>query len=403
VDFNLDETQNDLRTLAADLLTKEATRERLETHEKSGRPYDEGLWRAMGQAGLLGVCLPEEAGGAGLGPVEMAVVLREVGAHAAPVPALSSMVATLTLALYGTAEQRGRLGDGDVLAVALREPGATLHDLPATTATESGDGWLLNGRKSTVSYAAQAGQILVPADRGLFLVRNPVTTPEFVSTGEPAATLVLRDTPAERVGGQDVGGQDVGGQDAVGGLRRIAIAAIVAQASGVLAGALKLTTEYVRTRRQFGRALAEFQAVTVQIADVYVAARALDVAMWSGAWRLAGALPAGTERNLSPAEGLRDTGLSPAEGLRGTDLSAEGLRDTGLSSAEGLRDADLDLGVAAFHVSEAARALYTCQHLHGGVGLDVTYPLHRYFAHAKHLAHLLGGADAQLDLIGALV
>jgi alkylation response protein AidB-like acyl-CoA dehydrogenase len=123
----------------------------------------------------------------------------------------------------------------------------------------------------------------------------------------------------------------------------------------VLAGALRLTTEYIRTRKQFGRALAEFQAVTMQIADVYIAGRALDVAMWSGAWRLAEGLPA-----------------------------------------------EEDLASAAFHTSEAVKALYTCQHLHGGLGLDVTYPLHRYFAHAKQLAHRLGSGDVQLDLIGGL-
>jgi alkylation response protein AidB-like acyl-CoA dehydrogenase len=123
----------------------------------------------------------------------------------------------------------------------------------------------------------------------------------------------------------------------------------------VLAGALALTTDHIKTRRQFGRALAQFQAVTVQIADVYIAGRALDVAVWSAAWLLENDLPA-----------------------------------------------EEDVALAAFHVSEALRALYTCQHLHGGLGLDVTYPLHRYFAHAKQFTHLLGGADAQLDLIGAL-
>jgi alkylation response protein AidB-like acyl-CoA dehydrogenase len=172
-----------------------------------------------------------------------------------------------------------------------------------------------------------------------------VAVSEFASTGEVVATVTFDEAPAERVAGPE----------AVAGVRHLYTAATAAQASGVLAGALRLTTEHVRNRKQFGRALAEFQAVTTQVADVYIAARALDVAMWSGAWRLAEGLPA-----------------------------------------------EEDLALAAYHTSEAARALYTCQHLHGGLGLDVTYPLHRYFAHAKHLAHLLGGADAQLDLIGAL-
>ncbi|MFI7128351.1 acyl-CoA dehydrogenase family protein [Nonomuraea sp. NPDC050153] len=323
MDFNLDETQQELRKLAAEVLAREGD--------------DERLW----QAGLMSVCVPEEAGGAGLGPVEMAVVLREVGARAAPVPALPTLVSTLTLARYGTLDQQRRPG-GSTLA--LREPGRAPADPPATTARAADGGWTLTGRKVSVPHPAAT--VLVTADEGLFLVESPATIPEHTSTGEPAATIVLDGTPAERVAGTE----------AVTGARRLFMAAVAAQAGGVLAGALELTTDYIRTRKQFGRALAEFQAVTMQIADVYIAARALDVAMWSAAWRL------------------------------GEDLPA-----------------DQDLALAAYHVSEAWKALYTCQHLHGGLGLDVTYPLHRYFAQAKHLSHLLGGADAQLDLIGALL
>ncbi|NUW45196.1 acyl-CoA/acyl-ACP dehydrogenase [Nonomuraea rhodomycinica] len=320
MDFGLDETQRDLRELAADLLAGDEPERRLR------------------EAGLLDLCRPEEAGGAGLGPVEMAVVLREVGARAASVPALPALAAALFLARHGTREQQERPA-----TLALREPGRALADPPATTADRTDDGWVLTGRKTGVPYLES--DVLVTADAGVFLVSRPESRPEFTATGEPAATLVLDRTPAERVAGPG----------SVAALRHVLTAAVAAQASGVLAGALELTTGYVKTRRQFGRALAEFQAVTMQVADVYIAGRALDVAMWSAVWRLGEGLPA-----------------------------------------------EEDLALAAFHTGEAFRALYTCQHLHGGLGLDVTYPLHRYFAHAKHLSHLLGGQDAQLDLIGAL-
>ncbi|NUS09066.1 MAG: acyl-CoA/acyl-ACP dehydrogenase [Nonomuraea sp.] len=343
MDFNLDETQQDLRKLTIEVLTRaEADTGDRSPGEGKGEAED-GLW----QAGLMGVCVPEEAGGAGLGPVEMAVVLREVGARAASVPALPVLVSTLALARHGTLDQQRRATRA---TLALREPGRPLPAPPTTTASPSQDtevangGWSLSGRKVSVPHPAE--HVLVTADEGLFLVESPPGTPEFTSTGEPAAVVVLDGTPAERVAGAE----------AVDDVRRLFGVAVAAQASGVLAGALELTTSYIRTRRQFGRALAEFQAVTMQIADVYIAGRALDVAMWSAAWRLGEGLPA-----------------------------------------------DEDVALAAFHVCEAVKALYTCQHLHGGLGLDVTYPLHRYFAQAKHLSHLLGGADAQLDLIGALV
>nr|BFE83166.1 hypothetical protein GCM10020093_057670 [Planobispora longispora] len=109
MDFNLDETQEDLRKLAAELFEGEAPTSRIEAHEASGAPYDAGLWRSLAQAGLLGACLPEEAGGAGLGPVEMAVILRETGARVAPVPVLQSLVTAATIARYGSREQREAL------------------------------------------------------------------------------------------------------------------------------------------------------------------------------------------------------------------------------------------------------------------------------------------------------
>ncbi|MCG5214352.1 acyl-CoA dehydrogenase family protein [Streptosporangium sp. KLBMP 9127] len=357
MDFKLDETQTDLRKLAVEVLAKEAAQARIEEHEERGEPYDRRVWAAMGRAGLIGACLPEEAGGAGLGPVAMAVLLREVGAHVAPVPALHSLIAAQAVTRYGTREQRAALAplaQGEAaLTVALREPGADLVAGLQTVARRDGGSWLIDGRKTMVSYAAQAERILVPARTpdgpALFLVaQGAAAVREEPGAGrEPVGTVVLDGTR----------GEWAGGADAVAGLRGLALAGITATASGVLAGALELTTGYIRTRRQFDRALAEFQAVTMQIADVYIAGRALDVAMWSGVWRLAAGLPA-----------------------------------------------EEDLAIAALQVAESAlTALHTCQHLHGGLGLDVTYPLHRYFAWGKHLAHLLGGAQAQLDLIGAHV
>ncbi|MFC4588248.1 acyl-CoA dehydrogenase family protein [Sphaerisporangium corydalis] len=365
MDFTLDETQAELKELAAGLFGREAAQDRLADHDRSGRPYDAALWKAAAQAGLIGACLPEDAGGAGLGAVEMAVILREAGARVTPIPLQDGLVAGMVIGRHGTAEQRGALGrlaEGEiVLTTALLEPGQDLGAAPRTTARRTsgadGEGWLLSGRKTMVSYAAESEAILVPArtDRGagLFLVRPGAAEVRAVpaSTGEPTAALILQDVPGEPIGEPD--------GTAFGALRLLSLVALTASASGVLAGALELTTDHIRTRKQFDRVLAEFQAVTVQIADVYIAGRALDVAVWSGAWRV-------------------DQGLD--------------------------EEAGLDLSVAAHTVADSAlAALYTCQHLHGGIGLDVTYPLHRYFAWGKHRAHLLGGIEARLDTIGALV
>jgi alkylation response protein AidB-like acyl-CoA dehydrogenase len=367
VDFNLTEDQKELEGLAADLLAREATAERLETHEKSGAPYDRALWKALAQAGLLGIALPEEVGGAGLGAVELAVVLRAIGEQAAPVPAYASLaLAALPIAEHGTPEQRrllAPLADGEtVLTGAYREQGDGL----AATARRDGDGYVLTGVKTFVPYASEASYILIPARVedgavGVFLVEPAAVTltPHPAATGEPMYRIAL---DGVRVGaGALLGGSADGAAWTT--LRRFAVAGAVATVSGVIDGALKLTTEYVKNRQQFDRALAQFQAVTMQIGDVYIAKRALDVGVWAGVWRL--------------EEAARHAG------------------DT---------DVDEVLAIAAYNACDpVVKALYTCQHLHGGIGLDVTYPLHRYFAAAKHYGHLLGGAEAQLDVIGGLI
>jgi alkylation response protein AidB-like acyl-CoA dehydrogenase len=369
VDFELDEDQQELRNLAADLLDREATAGRLTEHERGNAAYDAATWKALAQAGLLGACLPPESGGSGLGAVGLAVVLREIGAHVAPVPAYAALaLGAMTIARHGTPAQRELLtllAEGDVvLTGAPREPGAGVR----TTARRAGDAYILDGVKTFVPYAAEASHILVPArvvsspqkgahpqpseqEIGVFLVERTAVdlSPHPSTTGEPMSRLGLD--------GVRVDADALLGDGAWPTLGRYAMAGAVATVCGVIDGALKLTTEYVKTREQFGRALAGFQAVTMQIGDVYIAKRALDVTMWAGVWRL----------------------------------------------AEDDPDVDEVLAIASYNACDpVVRALYACQHLHGGVGIDVTYPLHRYFAWGKHYGHLLGGPEAQLDTIGAL-
>ena len=141
------------------------------------------------------------------------------------------------------------------------------------------------------------------------------------------------------------------------GLHQLALAGAVCLADGALAGALTLTTAHVGSRKQFGRPLATFQAVAQQIADVAIVSRTLHLAALSACWRL----------------------------------------ETG-------REAGGDLDVAAYWLADQAPgALRTCHHLHGGTGMDVTYPLHRYSALVRDLVRLVGGADYRLDRLGARV
>jgi 3-oxo-4-pregnene-20-carboxyl-CoA dehydrogenase alpha subunit len=196
-----------------------------------------------------------------------------------------------------------------------------------------------------IAGSTQAGDpvvaIVEPDADGLSCQRTPS------SSGLPEYTLRLADSPVLTV----LDGCSVGD------LYRFAAAGACAVADGVLAGALDLTTEHVRTREQFGRPLATFQAVAQQIADVYAVARTLHLITISAAWQL----------------------------------------DSERATAE------RDVEVAAYWLAEhGPAALRTCHHLHGGVGMDITYPLPRYSALMTDLTAFLGGAADRLDRLGAL-
>lgn len=303
MDFALNDTQQAVADLTREILTRE--------------PEPDSAWKSLAHAGLLA--------GEGLGVMETAVVLNEIGRAGARLPALG----TLALGVLP-------LGDHEVLtAVGAGERLLTAALRGSVTAEAN----LLSGRAVGVPDAANAHRILVPAGDTVFLVapEDCALTPTYSASGAPEHTVVLDRTPGEAVCDTTH-------------LHRHATAGICAYGDGLLAGALALTATHVRTREQFGKPLATFQAVAQQIADVYIASRTLHLAAWSAVWRLAGG-----------------------------------------------RDPDEDLAVAAYWLAEEApAALHTCHHLHGGVGVDASYPLHRFYATTKDLVRLLGGVEHRL-------
>jgi 3-oxo-4-pregnene-20-carboxyl-CoA dehydrogenase alpha subunit len=242
------------------------------------------------------------------------------------------------------------VASGDtILTAAVREPSGPLPARPATTLTAAGT---VTGVKTGVPYAAAARWLLVPAtgpDGPVVTVVEPDADGLSCqrtrsSSGQPEYTLRLDRSPVLTV---------LDGCPA-GLLGQFALAGAAAVGDGVVAGALDLTTGHIRRREQFGRPLATFQAVAGQIADVYAIARTLHLAATSVCWRL----------------------------------------DTG-------RDAGYDVDVAAWWLARhGPEALRTCHHLHGGLGMDVSYPLPRYSALMTDLVAFAGGADDRLDRLG---
>jgi 3-oxo-4-pregnene-20-carboxyl-CoA dehydrogenase alpha subunit len=338
--FTLDEKQQAIADLAGEVL------------DGTGADAPERAWKALGQAGLLSLAVPTRLGGDGLGVVETGVLLTEIGRRAMPLPALATLaLGVLPVARWGSREQQDELlpgvaAGGVLLTAAAREPSAPMPVAPATSA----DGLVVTGTKVGVPYAEQAYRILVP-----------VTVPSGgsgVAVVDPrAAGVSLTRTPASGVVPEytlrleDVRATGMLGTATADDVYRYAVAGTCAVGDGVLAGALALTTAHIGSREQFGRPLAAFQAVAQQIADVYVASRTVRLASLSACWRLSALL-----------------------------------------------DCDAELDVAAYWLAqEAPAALRTCHHLHGGVGLDVSYPLHRYSALMRDLVRALGGAEYRLE------
>ncbi len=172
MDFSFTEEQQEIAALAAQMLADKATHERMRALENSGEPrFDRELWRDLAAAGLVGIALPESHGGGGLGFLELALVIEQIGRTAAPVPLFETAVlGALPIAEFGSEQQKRdilpRVAGGEcILTAALVEAERDPHD-PATTAKRTRDGWTLHGTKICVPAGQIADLILVPAHAG---------------------------------------------------------------------------------------------------------------------------------------------------------------------------------------------------------------------------------------------
>lgn len=367
MDFTPTEDQQALVALAARILGDRATPTRLAELEEAGRWLDDELWGRLAEAGIVGAALGEDVGGGGLGLTELALLLEQVGAHVAPVPLLETVLcAALPLDVYGSRAQRERdlpdvTAGRALLTAALVETGRDDLRRPLTTATADGDGFRVSGTKTAVPLAAQARRILVPASLGDGQVVVLLVEPgapgvglraQTTTHGQPQAEVELTDVP---VAAADVLAGPGRGAELLDWLLDRAFAGVAATALGVSSRALAMSAQYTTGRVQFGRPIATFQAVGHRLADAYVDVEAMRLTMLQAVWRL-------------------DSGL----------------------------DARQEVAVAKWWAAEGGhRVAHAAQHVHGGVGVDVEYPLSRYFRWSKQLEMSLGGATAHLLRLGA--
>lgn len=362
MDFSFSETQTDAAELAATIFTNECTPERLKAADQ-GR-FDQALWAKLGEAGLLGLSLPESSGGSGLGLLELCSILIEAGRRVAPVPLATHLPAALAIAEFGDSTDHAAwldraISGTAVLTTALAEEREHVPTSPATTAERDGDGWLLTGTKVVVPAGTVAALFLVPATTPdgvtVFLVEpgdaGVTVTEQRVSDGGSVARLELN-----RATGRTLG--NLGdGATIVHWLQQRLVLAASAVELGIVRGALDLTAAYAKTREQFGRPIGTFQAVSQRLADGYIDILGADLMLWQAAWRLEEGLPAEKE-------------------VAGAKLWAA------------------DAGHKVAH---------TTVHVHGGVGIDMDGEAHRYFTAGKLGEFLHGGSTDQARLIGAIL
>jgi alkylation response protein AidB-like acyl-CoA dehydrogenase len=382
MDFSYSEEQEAVRQLAGQIFGERSTHERLKQVEATAGddgPFDRELWKELADAGLLSIHLGEDVGGAGLDFVAACLVIEAAGRTAAYVPVVETMVyGALPLDRFGTDAQRktwitGVAGADTVLTAAMAElvgevivPGGVE---PATTATAQADGsWVLTGTKACVPAALVADAILVPATcqtaegtttgPGVFIVEpgaeGVTLTRQTTTTGRPEAIVEL---DGVRLGVDRLVGEGADGAAIIDCITEYATTALCIEEAGVCATALELTAEYTKTRVQFEKPIATFQAVGQRAADAYVDTEAIRLTAWQAAARLAAGLPASSE-----------------------------------------------VAIAKYWAAEGGqRVVHAASHLHGGVGVDRDYPLHRFFLLTEQIELTLGGANASLRRLGRIL
>ncbi|MEV3905219.1 acyl-CoA dehydrogenase family protein [Mycobacterium sp. NPDC050551] len=356
MDFQLSEEQVLLRDTTRDVLARSYDPESRLKVIDSELGWSRDVWNQLAEIGILGLGFEEDAGGA----LEIMAVATEIGRRLAPEPVLNAALGPGALiAEAGTDEQRGLLDEvaagQRLLAFAHVEPGMRGAAGTITTkAVQQGDSWSLSGRKNPVLAGDSADTLVVSAalpdgGTGLFLVEADAVTRTGYRTfdGQHGAQVDLADAPAQPLGSAS---------DASEAIARTVVrlqSALCAEALGAMEEALRLTTEYLTSRKQFGVTLNKFQTLTQRAADMYVS------------------LELARSMSMYAAMSIADGNFDPAVSAR----------------------AKLQICRSGRHISQEAIQL------HGGIGVTAEYPVGHYAARLTAIEHTLGSAGDQLHVL----
>jgi alkylation response protein AidB-like acyl-CoA dehydrogenase len=372
MDLGLDEQQEMLRGFARDFLEKECPESLVRAMEEDELGYSPELWRQMAEQGWMGLIVPEEYGGAGMGLCELAVLLEEFGRALVPGPYISTVVlGAYPIMLAGSDEQRRellpRIARGElIMTMALTEPSARWDAAGVQMeASAEGDGFLLSGTKLFVPDAQAADRMVVAArtKRGkkaedgvtLFLV-DPHSPGIKI---EPLKTIAADKQcevafEAVRVAGGDVLGQVGKGWDTVHRTKLVAAVASCAYLVGLSQMDFDITLGYAKERTQFGRPIGSFQAIQHKLADAVIDVDGSRFITYKAAWSLQEEEP----------------------------------------------DAELMVSMAKAWCADASRRVVAHgQQIHGGIGFTQEYIIQLYFRRQKAGELAWGDADYHRELV----
>lgn len=368
MNFNYSEDQLAIKDVADRMFRDLGGDDTIKQCFKAEKPFHAELWQQLGGAGLLGTALPAEFGGSDMGMTELCIVLEAQGRAVAPVPLIESIVAcALPIAQFGGDSLKKSLlpavVSGEKILASVR-PYNGLQRLAPLSATTSANGWILNGVSTLSLYAPIANGFLVEANLGNgskwvgycdASSKGISITTQKAGSGETAGQIRFDNVDVKNGNCIAVGDE----ADALLEWQSLRLyTAMAAQQVGILREAMQRTATYTNERKQFNRSLSSFQAVAQQAADGYMAVEALQGVLWRA---------------------LDD-----------------------LDNGNGL--AALSSRVAKFWLCDSGhKAAHIFLHLHGGIGQDLDYPLHRFFTWAKKNELMFGNAQQHSAALGKLI
>lgn len=356
MDFSLTDDQRAVADMAESVFRDYCTDDRMREFDLSAEPFMQALWQTCIETGLHALIIPERFGGSGMSITDLYCVLKAQGAGLGQVPLWQHQLAAACLAEFSAEQDAGLVeeaaGGSALLSFSLNGL-ASSHGIGLQLEQQDGC-FILQGSVGAVDVAAQAKAVLLLAEseEGTHLVvLDPQAEGVELVEGVYNHGLAVADVHCNQV---VVSAQQILPAAAANWLEQRAIAATAALQLGVSEEQVRRTVEYINQREQFGRAIGTFQAVQMGMADGYMAIEALRSELYQLCYRL---------DNNQPSD---------SEALATRYLCTEAAHQVG----------------------------HKAQHVHGGIGVDLTYPIHRFLYWSRYLSQVLGGSSASLERLG---